>query len=68
MWSSAPSERLVIPFILLTVTGSYIVVVLQTMFMLQQHTGENIAETIQAVLEAWDLQEIHQVCLTRQWQ
>ena len=37
---------------------------LQTMFMPQQHTGENIAEAIQAVLEAWALQETHQVCLT----
>jgi len=33
------------------------------MFMPQQHTGENIAEAIQVVLEAWDLQETHQVCL-----
>ena len=34
------------------------------MFMSEQHTGENIAEAIQATLEAWDLQETHQVCLT----
>ena len=34
------------------------------MFMPEQHTGENIAEAIQATLEAWGLQETHQVCLT----
>ena len=37
---------------------------LQTMFMPEQHTGENIAKAIQATLEAWGLQETHQVCLT----
>ena len=37
---------------------------LQTMFMPKQHTGENIAEAIQATLEAWGLQQAHQVCLT----
>ena len=37
---------------------------LQTMFMSEQHTGENIAEAIQATLEAWGLQQAHQVCLT----
>ena len=34
------------------------------MFMPEQHTGENIAEAIQATLEAWVLQETHQVCIT----
>ena len=37
---------------------------LQTMFIPEQNTGENIAEAIQATLEAWDLQETHQVCIT----
>ena len=30
----------------------------------EQHTGENIAEAIQATLEAWGIQETHQVCFT----
>ena len=33
------------------------------MFMPEQHTGENIAEAIQATLEAWGFQET-QVCIT----
>ena len=34
------------------------------MFMPEQHTGENIAETMQGTLEAWGLQETCQVCIT----
>ena len=34
------------------------------MFMPEQHTGENLAEAIQATLETWDLQKIRQVCIT----
>ena len=33
--------------------------------MPEQHTGENISEAIQATMEAWGLQEAHQVCLTK---
>lgn len=37
---------------------------LQTMFMPEDHTGENIAEAMQAALEAWDLPAERQVCIT----
>ena len=65
LWSSSTSE----PFISYTVhfinhNWELCSRSLQTMFMPEQHTGENIAEAIQATLEAWGLQEAHQVCLT----
>ena len=37
---------------------------LQTMFMPQDHTGENLAEAMQNALEAWGLEECKQVCVT----
>ena len=37
---------------------------LQTMFMPQDHTGENLSETMQSALESWGLEEGKQVCLT----
>ena len=65
LWSSATSE----PYISYTVhfinrNWELHSRCLQTMFMPEQHTGENIAEAIQVTLEAWGLPEAHQVCLT----
>ena len=65
MWSSTTSE----PYITYAV---YVInqnwelrsCCLQTMFIPEQHTGENIAEAIQATLEAWGLQETRQVYIT----
>ena len=37
---------------------------LQTMFMPDDHTGENIAEAMQAALDEWGLPEERQVCIT----
>ena len=37
---------------------------LQTSFMPEDHTGENLAEAIKCSLEAWELDESKQVCLT----
>ena len=37
---------------------------LQTLFMPQDHTGENLAEAMQNALEAWGLEECKQVCVT----
>lgn len=34
------------------------------MFMLQDHTGENLSEAMQSALESWGLEEDEQVCLT----
>ena len=65
LWSSTTSE----PYISYTVhfinhNWELCSRCLQTMFMPEQHTGENIAEAIQATLEAWGLQETRQVCIT----
>ena len=37
---------------------------LETQFLPQDHTGENLAESIKAALESWDLDILNQVCLT----
>ena len=37
---------------------------LQTLFMPEDHNGENLAESLKSVLESWGLQESKQVCLT----
>jgi len=37
---------------------------LQTSFMPEDHTGENLAESMKCSLEAWELDESKQVCLT----
>ena len=55
------SHILVTLFISSTTTGSYAVVACKRCLC---HTGKNIAEAIQATLEAWDLQETCQVCIT----
>ena len=37
---------------------------LQILFMLEDHNGENLAESLRSVLENWGLLESKQVCLT----
>ena len=37
---------------------------LQTSFIPEDHTGENLAEAMKSSLEAWELDESKQVCLT----
>ena len=37
---------------------------LQTSFMPEDHTGENLAEAMRCSVEAWELEESNQVCLT----
>ena len=37
---------------------------LQTMFMPQDHTGENLADAMRSTLETWGLEEEKQICLT----
>ena len=37
---------------------------LETMFLPQDHTGENIAEVLESILESWNLKIDHKVCLT----
>ena len=37
---------------------------LQTHFLPEDHTGENLAEAMEATLAAWDLRASRQVCLT----
>ena len=37
---------------------------LQTLFMHEDHNGENLAESLKSVLESWGVQESKQVCLT----
>jgi len=37
---------------------------LQTLFMPENHNGENLAESLRSVQESWNLQESKQVCLT----
>ena len=65
LWSSTTSE-LYISYIAHFINHNWELrsCCLQIMFMPEQHTGENITEAIQATLEAWRLQEAHQVCLT----
>ena len=37
---------------------------LQTLFLLEDHTGINLAEAMEAVLSLWDLDAANQICLT----
>ena len=37
---------------------------LQTSFIIEDHTGKNLAEAMRCSLEAWELDESKQVCLT----
>jgi len=38
---------------------------LETSLMLEDHTGENLAEAMRCSLEAWELDESKQVCLMK---
>ena len=37
---------------------------LQTLFLLEDQTGENLAEAMKSMLAAWDLRASRQLCLT----
>ena len=37
---------------------------LQTQFLLEDHTGINLTEAMEAVLSIWDLDAANQICLT----
>ena len=68
LWSSSTMD----PYISYTVhfvTEDWILssYYLETLFLHQDHTGENIAEVLESILEAWNLKTDQQVCLTTEY-